>query len=72
VQHRKQSRPFGPGHLVQICSISRIGERIGRIADGIVGEQDVLNQTTLVEVKMPNRNGFVADPRPDIVTKKPK
>ena len=38
--------------------------------NGIVGEQDVLNQTTLVEVKMPNRNGFVADPRPDTPLKK--
>ena len=38
--------------------------------NGVVGEQDVLNQTTLVEVKMPNRNGFVADPRPDTPLKK--
>lgn len=38
--------------------------------NGIVGEQDVLSQTTLVEVKMPNRNGFVADPRPDVPTRK--
>ena len=38
--------------------------------NGIVGEQDVLNQTTLVEVKMPNRNGFIADPRPDVPTRK--
>ena len=34
--------------------------------NGIVGEQDVLDQTTLVEVKMPNRNGFTSDPRPDV------
>jgi cytochrome c len=34
--------------------------------NGIVGEHDVLDQTTLPQVKMPNRNGFVADPRPDI------
>jgi cytochrome c len=40
--------------------------------NGIVGEQDTLNQTTLPQVTMPNRNGFVADPRPDIpVRKKP-
>ena len=38
--------------------------------NGIVGEQDVLNQTTLVQVQMPNHNGFVADPRPDVATKK--
>ena len=39
--------------------------------NGIVGERDVLNQTTLPQVKMPNRNGFVPDPRPDIPRKKP-
>jgi S-disulfanyl-L-cysteine oxidoreductase SoxD len=31
----------------------------------IVGEQDVIDQTTLPKVKMPNRDGFVRDPRPD-------
>lgn len=40
--------------------------------NGIVGEQELLDETTLPKVRMPNRNGFVADPRPDIVTKKPK
>jgi S-disulfanyl-L-cysteine oxidoreductase SoxD len=39
--------------------------------NGIVGEQDVLDQTTLPQVKMPNRDGFVADPRPDVPKKKP-
>ena len=38
--------------------------------NGIVGEQDVLNEGTLPRVKMPNRNGFVADPRPDVQKKK--
>jgi cytochrome c len=34
--------------------------------NGIVGENDTLSQSTLPLVKMPNRNGFVADPRPDV------
>jgi len=38
--------------------------------NGIVGEQEVLDQTTLPKVKMPNRDGFVSDPRPDIPTRK--
>ena len=38
--------------------------------NGIVSEQDVLDQTTLPRVKMPNRDGFVADPRPDMPLKK--
>jgi cytochrome c len=33
--------------------------------NGIVGERDVLDQTTLPRVKMPNRDGFVRDTRPD-------
>jgi S-disulfanyl-L-cysteine oxidoreductase SoxD len=32
----------------------------------IVGEREELNETTLPEVKMPNRNGFIPDPRPDV------
>jgi len=38
--------------------------------NGIVGEHDVVDQTTLPHVKMPNRDGFVADPRPDIPLRK--
>jgi cytochrome c len=33
--------------------------------NAIVGEHDAIDQTTLPKVKMPNRNGFVRDPRPD-------
>jgi cytochrome c len=33
---------------------------------GIVGEHDVLDQQSLPKVKMPNRTGFVPDPRPDV------
>jgi cytochrome c len=38
--------------------------------NGIVAENQELNQTTLPQIKMPNRNGFVPDPRPDIKPKK--
>ena len=38
--------------------------------NGIVGERDVVNQTTLPKIRMPNRDGFVADPRPDIPMRK--
>ncbi len=34
--------------------------------NGIIGAQDVMDGTTLPRVKMPNRDGFVPDPRPDI------
>ena len=37
---------------------------------GIIGERDVMDQTTLPQVKMPNRTGFVPDTRPDVPTRK--
>jgi hypothetical protein len=38
--------------------------------NGIVDEKAELNKATVPRVKMPNRNGFVGDPRPDVPTKK--
>jgi cytochrome c len=37
--------------------------------NGIVGEQDVIDQASLPKIQMPNRNGFVTDPRPDVPKK---
>lgn len=34
--------------------------------NGIIGQSDVLDARTLLAVKMPNRDGFVPDPRPDV------
>lgn len=34
--------------------------------NGILDKDAALDQTTLPRVKMPNRNGFVPDPRPDV------
>jgi cytochrome c len=34
-------------------------------ANGIIAEGDVMNAATLPLVHMPNRQGFVPDPRPD-------
>jgi S-disulfanyl-L-cysteine oxidoreductase SoxD len=39
--------------------------------NGIVGERDVVDQATLPKIVMPNRNGFTADPRPDIGVRAP-
>ena len=38
--------------------------------NGIVGERDVVDEATLPRIAMPNRNGFVPDPRPDVPLKK--
>jgi S-disulfanyl-L-cysteine oxidoreductase SoxD len=34
--------------------------------NGIIGEQEVMDANTLPQVQMPNRDGFVPDPRPDV------
>jgi cytochrome c len=34
--------------------------------NGIVGKDEVLSEQTLPNVKMPNRDGFIPDPRPDV------
>ena len=38
--------------------------------NGIIGEKDEMNAQTLPKVKMPNRDGFVQDNRPDTGKKK--
>jgi len=38
--------------------------------NGIVGENDVIDKDTLPKVKMPNRDGFVPDARPDVKAKR--
>lgn len=38
--------------------------------NGIVGDQDVIDQASLPKIQMPNRHGFVVDPRPDLPRKK--
>ena len=37
---------------------------------GIVGETDDMNEKTLPQVKMPNRDGFIPDTRPDVRSKR--
>jgi len=39
-------------------------------ANGIIEENAVLNRQTLPQVRMPNRDGFVRDPRPDVKAKR--
>lgn len=38
--------------------------------NGIIGEKDEMNAQTLPKVKMPNRDGFIKDTRPDTGKKK--
>ncbi len=38
--------------------------------NGLIGVNEAMNAKTLPQVKMPNREGFIADPRPDTGRKK--
>jgi cytochrome c len=37
--------------------------------NGIIGNSEVMDAKSLPKVKMPNRGGFVEDPRPDVGNK---
>jgi S-disulfanyl-L-cysteine oxidoreductase SoxD len=40
--------------------------------NGIIEADQVMDATSLPKVKMPNRDGFVADPRPDVRKERPR
>jgi mono/diheme cytochrome c family protein len=61
----RRSQPFDePGSLTadQVYAVTAYLLHL----NGIIGEQDVMDAKTLPLVKMPNRDGFVPDPRPDV------
>jgi len=69
----RRAQPFDePGSLTpdQVYAVTAYLLYLNRI----IGEQDVMDAQTLPLVKMPNRNGFVPDPRPDVgpVSSQPK
>jgi cytochrome c len=60
-----RSQPFDePGSLThdQVYAVTAYLLFLNRI----VGEHDVMDASTLPRVQMPNRDGFVPDPRPDV------
>jgi len=61
----KRAMPFdAPGSLtddeVYALSAYVLGE------NGIIDQNEVMNAETLPKVEMPNRDGFISDPRPDV------
>jgi cytochrome c len=40
--------------------------------NGIIAERDRMDASRLPQVRMPNRGGFVADPRPDVPVSRPR
>ena len=69
--HIHRTMPYTqPGTLTPDETYSLTGYIL--FLNGIVDERAELNEKTLPKVKMPNREGFVPDPRPDIPVKATK
>jgi cytochrome c len=61
----RRAQPFdAPGSLTadQVYAVTAYLLHL----NGIIGAQEVMDAKTLPRVKMPNRDGFVPDPRPDV------
>lgn len=59
-----RSMPFDrPGELTRDQVYSVVAYILH--LNGLIGENDKLNAETLPKIQMPNRDGFVPDPRPD-------
>jgi cytochrome c len=66
-----RAMPFDKPGLLKPSEVYAVSAFILTI-NGIIGENDVMDSKTLPKVRMPNRDGFVADPRPDVGEKAKK
>src|SRR5215831_4598208 len=60
-----RAMPFDKPGLLKPSEVYAVAAYILNL-NGIIGDNDVMDAKTLPKVKMPNRDGFVADPRPDV------
>jgi S-disulfanyl-L-cysteine oxidoreductase SoxD len=60
-----RAMPFDKPGLLKPSDIYAVAAYILNL-NGIIKDSDVMDAKTLPRVKMPNRDGFVADPRPDV------
>ena len=60
-----RAMPFDQPGLLKASEVYAVVAYILNL-NGIIGKDQVMDAKSLPQVKMPNRNGFVADPRPDI------
>ena len=67
--HINRAMPFNSPHILPPNDVYSAVAYILHL-NGIIGRQDEMNEKTLPQVKMPNRDGFVPDSRPDIKAKR--
>jgi cytochrome c len=60
-----RAMPFDKPGLLKASEIYAVVAYILNL-NGIIKDGDVMDAKTLPKIKMPNRDGFVADPRPDV------
>jgi cytochrome c len=60
-----RAMPFDKPGLLKPSEVYAVAAYILNI-NGIIGDADVMDSKTLPKIRMPNRDGFVADPRPDV------
>jgi mono/diheme cytochrome c family protein len=60
-----RAMPFDRPGLMQTDDVYSVVAYLLHL-NGIVTASEVLDETTLPKIKMPNRDGFVPDPRPDV------
>src|ERR1700687_376498 len=63
-----RSMPFDQPGLLKPAEVYAVVAYILNL-NGIIGNDGVMDAKSLPKVKMPNRDGFVADPRPDVGSK---
>ena len=63
-----RAMPFDKPSLLEPSEVYAVVAFILNL-NGIIDENRVMDATTLPQVRMPNRDGFVADPRPDVPQK---
>src|SRR5499426_1307878 len=66
-----RAMPFDQPGLLKPAEVYAVVAYILNL-NGIIAEDVVMNASTLPTVKMPNRDGFVADPRPDVGLTNPR
>ena len=63
--YTNRAMPFDQPGLLKPAEVYAVVAYILNI-NGIIGSDQVMDAKSLPKVKMPNRDGFIADPRPDV------
>jgi mono/diheme cytochrome c family protein len=66
-----RAMPFDKPGLLKPSEVYAVAAYVLNL-NGIIGENDVMDAKSLPKVKMPNRDGFISDPRPDVGPKAKK